>query len=164
METNLQRGIFTVWVCEYAWFSWGLPTLCAMQQSSHEWNSETRKAEGISDEMSSQKCLPEYHISSTKGKQSAGCEVWKNWTCITTGGCYWSFVWSVTSNSKNTKATYSCWRVDFTMLNHNGGAISLSNNTICRGINDLAADILEQLISGVLSSSYPNFQCSLMKG
>ncbi|XP_068246845.1 protein FAM200C-like [Palaemon carinicauda] len=34
-------------------------------------------------------------------------------------------------------------------------AISLSNNTIHRSIDDLAADILEQLISEVLSSSYP---------
>lgn len=40
-------------------------------------------------------------------------------------------------------------------------AISLSNSTIRRRTDDLAADILEQLTSEVLSSSYPKFsmQC-----
>ena len=36
-------------------------------------------------------------------------------------------------------------------------AISLSKNTIHRRIDDLAADMIEQFILEVLSSSYPKF-------
>ncbi|XP_068233728.1 zinc finger BED domain-containing protein 5-like [Palaemon carinicauda] len=42
-------------------------------------------------------------------------------------------------------------------------AISLSNNTIRRKIDDLAADIHEQFISEVLSSSYPKFSMQFDK-